>query len=62
MFKSRTTEALQRIEIERSISDVFYRLVDNTTLSYDDIRVKLIDQFDNEEEFIDSLINEERYQ
>lgn len=34
-------------------------MVDNTSLSYEDIRMRLHEQFEDEDEFIDSLINEE---
>jgi hypothetical protein len=61
MFKNRTTEALQRITLEDKISQAFYRLVDQTTLSFEDIREKLVEQFENEEEFIDSLVDSEKY-
>jgi len=59
MFKSRTTETLQRMQVEQQISSAFYNMVDNTTLSYDNIRDRLLDQFEDEQEFIDNLINEE---
>ena len=59
MFKSRTTEVMQRMQTEQQISSMFYNMVDNTSLSYEDIRMRLHEQFEDENGFIDSLIDEE---
>lgn len=61
MFKSRTTEVLQRAQVEQQISNMFYEMVDNSTLTYDDIRERLLEQFEDESSFIDDLIEEERH-
>lgn len=51
----------RRLVIEQNICDLFYDLIDNTTMSYNDIRARILSEYIGDEEFVDKLIQEEKY-
>lgn len=58
MFRSQVQLKLMREQKESEMSGYFYNLVENTQFALEDIRDMFLEEFPNEEYFLEELVSE----